>query len=101
MSNVISGLGHGICDSDTGEILELKSGEMVTATIHSVTKGKSGSAGELHGQFLYGSVAEILLNLMLYFNIVLILEKILIIKSIHYSKHIIPTFCSHDINIPT
>lgn len=62
MSNVICGLGHGICDSDTGEILELKSGEMVTATIHSVTKGKSGSAGELHGQFLYGSIAEILLN---------------------------------------
>lgn len=61
-NDIVCGLGHGICDSDTGEILELKKGEMVSATILSVTKGKSGSAGELHGQFLYGGIADILLN---------------------------------------
>ena len=61
-TDIVCGLGHGICDSDTGEILELESGEMVTASIVSVTKGKSGSAGELHGQFLYGEIADILLN---------------------------------------
>lgn len=61
-SDIVCGLGHGICDSDTEEILEIDSGEMVTATIVSVTKGKSGSAGELHGQFLYGEIADIMLN---------------------------------------
>ena len=62
MTDVVCGLGHGICDSDTGEILELESGEMVNASILSVTKGKTGAAGELHGQFLFSGIADILLN---------------------------------------
>ncbi len=62
ISDIVCGLGHGICDSDTNELLELESGEMVTAKILSVTKGKDGNPGELHGQFLYNSIADILLN---------------------------------------
>ena len=62
MTNVVCGLGHGICDTDTDELLELDSGEMVDAKIISVTKGKNGNPGELHGQFLYNSIADILLN---------------------------------------
>lgn len=62
MTNIVCGLGHGICDSDTEELLELDSGEMVGAKIVSVTKGKNGNPGELHGQFLYNSIADIMLN---------------------------------------
>ena len=35
-------LGHGIVDSDTDKLLEISSGEIVTTTITSITKGKSG-----------------------------------------------------------
>lgn len=49
--NVVSGLGHGINDSDTDTLLTLNRGEFVTARIVSVIKGKSGSAGELVGHF--------------------------------------------------
>ena len=48
---VICGLGHAICDVDTGEMLKLHSGELVSAKIISVNKGQSGAPGELVGQF--------------------------------------------------
>lgn len=48
---VFGGLGHPICDVDTGEILPLASGEIVEATITGVKKGACGAAGELCGNF--------------------------------------------------
>lgn len=50
-ANVVSGLGHGIADSDTGTLLTLSRGEFVTAKIVSIVKGSSGSPGELKGKF--------------------------------------------------
>jgi len=61
-TNVVCGLGHGICDSDTGDLLNVESGELVKAEIISVTKGSNGSPGELHGRFLFGSIADISVN---------------------------------------
>ncbi len=46
------GLGHGICDVDTGKILPLYKGEIIEATISSVQKGYKGSPGELKGNFI-------------------------------------------------
>ena len=37
ISNVVCGLGHGICDSDTDSLLKLESGELVAAQIVSVS----------------------------------------------------------------
>ena len=45
-------LGHGISDSDTGKMIEIESGELVTSKIISITKGISGAAGELRGTIL-------------------------------------------------
>lgn len=45
------GLGHPICDTDTGKSLEISSGDIVGAVINSCRKGKSGEAGELCGSF--------------------------------------------------
>ena len=50
-SKTFAGLGHGICDADTGLLLPLKSGEIYRAVISSVRMGKSGTPGELHGYF--------------------------------------------------
>lgn len=47
-----AGLGHPVCDVDTGEILPLSSGEVVKVAINGVKKGKSGVPGELMGGFI-------------------------------------------------
>jgi stage IV sporulation protein B len=51
-----AGLGHGICDSDTQEIMPLLSGEIVPVTINGITKGQNGSPGELRGYFTSNNV---------------------------------------------
>lgn len=42
-------LGHGITDVDTGVLMEVEKGEIFTADIISIVKGKSGTPGELTG----------------------------------------------------
>ncbi|MBO4693567.1 MAG: SpoIVB peptidase [Clostridia bacterium] len=61
-SDIICGLGHGICDSDTGELLQPEHGELVSAEIISVKKGASGDPGELKGRFALEKISNILLN---------------------------------------
>lgn len=58
-SGIVCGLGHGVCDEDTGELLELNSGEIVTAEIVSVEKGSAGSPGQLKGKFTYKTIGAI------------------------------------------
>ena len=60
--NIVAGLGHGICDSDTGTLLSLSSGEFVTANIVSVVRGKVGKAGELTGIFTGKKISHFNLN---------------------------------------
>ena len=43
------GLGHGICDADTHEIVPLHDGEIVSARISSIRRGVRGYAGEIRG----------------------------------------------------
>ena len=42
-------LGHAITDTDTGEIVNIANGELVTANIVSITKGRKGYPGEIRG----------------------------------------------------
>ena len=49
---VFAGLGHPISDSDTGEGVALRSGEIVACSIVGCTSGTIGSPGELKGKFL-------------------------------------------------
>ena len=62
VTGVVCGLGHGVCDEDTEELLELDSGELVTAEIISVEKGSSGNPGQLKGKFTYSTIGAIDLN---------------------------------------
>lgn len=50
-TGAFAGLGHPICDADTGEVLPIATGEIVPARIYSITRGVSGDAGELCGGF--------------------------------------------------
>lgn len=46
---IFGGLGHGICDVDTGEIMPLMAGDVVKVNISGVLKGRAGHPGELQG----------------------------------------------------
>lgn len=45
------GLGHGICDGETGELVRMKDGDVMGVNVYSVKKGVSGAPGELRGHF--------------------------------------------------
>lgn len=59
---ISAGLGHGICDIDTNELLTINSGQTVRANILNVKKSEDGSPGELQGQFLEETIGDILTN---------------------------------------
>lgn len=42
-------LGHGISDGDTGELLDIQTGELVNSKIVSINKGRKGLPGEIKG----------------------------------------------------
>ena len=46
-----AGLGHGICDAESGKLLEMKRGTVVDVRISGISKGISGTPGELKGYF--------------------------------------------------
>ena len=45
------GLGHGICDGNTGELIPMDRGNVLSVTISGITKGASGTPGEIKGYF--------------------------------------------------
>lgn len=48
-SKTFGALGHGITDIDTGELINIASGEFVTTRILNITKGESGQPGKIQG----------------------------------------------------
>ena len=50
-NKTFAGLGHGICDIDTQELLPLSRGEIVRAEITNIMRGNAGIPGELKGCF--------------------------------------------------
>lgn len=62
-TNMFISLGHGIVDIDTGEIVNISKGELVTANIISIIKGEKNSPGEIKGTITNGNtVGEIYKN---------------------------------------
>lgn len=53
-SRRFAALGHGISDVDTGELLNIETGEIVTSNIVNITKGKKGIPGEIKGSISNG-----------------------------------------------
>ncbi len=50
-TGVFAGLGHPVCDVDTGNILPLSEGEVVDVSVNGVKRGAAGAPGELMGSF--------------------------------------------------
>jgi len=61
-SNVFGGLGHGICDANTGALVPLAKGIIMDVTINGVNKGTVGTAGELRGAFNLKKIGSLISN---------------------------------------
>lgn len=61
-TGAFAGLGHGICDGDTGELIAMRRGAVSDVTITSVVRGAPGTPGELKGYFNAGKVGSLLGN---------------------------------------
>lgn len=48
-SGAFGGLGHGICDTDTGEVIDFTEGQVTGVILSGVKKGEGGKPGELSG----------------------------------------------------
>ena len=57
-----AGLGHGICDGETGKLIPMSRGSVVGVEINGVVKGLSGSPGEVKGYFNSGKTGTLLRN---------------------------------------
>lgn len=61
-SGVFAGLGHPVCDVDTGAILPISEGEAVPADVYSVNRSVAGNAGSLCGGFAGRAFGELCQN---------------------------------------
>ena len=62
-SGLFAGLGHAVCDIDTGAIMPLGHGKIVDVNISGVNAGQSGKPGELIGSFMpHSPLGELSLN---------------------------------------
>ena len=56
------GLGHGICDGDTGELTPINNGSVLGVTVNGVVRGQRGAPGELKGYFNSSKIGAIYKN---------------------------------------
>ena len=56
------GLGHGICDSESGGLIPIQRGSVLNVSINGAIKGQKGTPGEVKGSFLSGKVGTLLKN---------------------------------------
>ena len=57
-----AGLGHGICESESGRLTPISRGSVVDVNIDGVVKGLVGTPGELKGHFKAGKSGSLLQN---------------------------------------
>ena len=60
--NSFGGLGHGICDSATGELIPMERGNLMDVTLSGVEKGLVGDPGEIKGYFGGNKLGSVLKN---------------------------------------
>ena len=60
--NSFGGLGHGICDSQSGELLPMQRGSLMDVELNGVKKGLVGEPGELKGYFTGEKLGAVITN---------------------------------------
>ncbi len=61
-SGLFGGLGHGVCDSDTGALVPLSHGQVLAVNITGVSRGEAGKPGELRGRFAGRRLGSLVTN---------------------------------------
>ena len=61
-TGVFAGLGHPVCDVDTGQAMPLSGGQVVPARVFGITKSTPGTPGELKGVFEPGLLGTLRQN---------------------------------------
>ena len=61
-TGAFGGLGHGICDGDTGELIPLQRGQVTDVTVSGIEKGEAGDPGAIKGYFVPGKTGSLLKN---------------------------------------
>ena len=61
-TGIFAGLGHAVCDVDTGKEMPISNGDAVKARVNGCYKGKSGTPGELCGVFEPVTVGDLYVN---------------------------------------
>lgn len=61
-TGLFGGLGHGICDVDTGALLPLSRGMTMDVRVTEILRGSKGAPGELRGSFLAGRTGTLMQN---------------------------------------
>lgn len=61
-NGVFAGLGHAVCDVETGFVMPISNGDAVEAKIKGCYKGLPGTPGELIGIFDFGSIGKLYYN---------------------------------------
>ena len=61
-TGAFGGLGHGICDGDTGELIPMQRGQVTDVTVSGIEKGAAGNPGAIKGYFAPGKTGSLLEN---------------------------------------
>ena len=61
-TGMFAGLGHGICDAETGGLVPIAYGTCEEVTLTEIVKGKKGAPGELRGFFTGNKTGKIVKN---------------------------------------
>ncbi len=56
------GLGHGICDGETGSLIPMERGNVLSVRIGGIERGRAGSPGEIRGYFSSGKLGTLYKN---------------------------------------
>ena len=61
-TGAFAGLGHGICDGDTGKLIPMQRGQVTDVTVSGVDRGEPGAPGAIKGYFAPGKIGSLLGN---------------------------------------
>lgn len=61
-SQAFAGLGHGICDGDTGELIPMQRGVVTNVTVSGIDRGAAGDPGAIKGYFDPGKTGTLVGN---------------------------------------
>ena len=61
-TKAFAGLGHGICDGDTGELIPMQRGQVTDVTVSGIERGEAGDPGAIKGYFAPGKTGSLLGN---------------------------------------